>query len=665
MMALPFPRAELTRPLRFKYNKNEFNISIDGESIGTFKFCLSIAKDITHIESAIDIFLTSNPQYIKFYSESDVECEGKIRIPDGAQLIFNHLEKWCDHWHINMDGFATLSKIVDKFGNNNVPLAFKLYEDYNYNYIYNDNIYSIDFNGNFINTIYNNINASTTPSVRTWNLVPEFDLDYDFDIIMYPRNLHESDNQLDSIDNVSIIDMETISLSILTNRLIPLIALRCINNKLEYILDDILSMSKAKYSYFIMCLNDVFKLHKSTAIDLYNELHTRYETDIELLNTDIIHSLSDNNQVLYKLFYDRAGIIADIPNTIPTLIEKFPFQFQEFAIPHISAIPQTPLQWMMTNILAQKDIEIKTHFDKLEMGFRKDVKYNTKKLIYAIHCSDKALSMFLKYQHVLDEDGKLIYNVVNTSASVYEHGLDEHQLKKYCESMIEFIADGERIFNEYREPIEIEGVGIIKMAPINGTYLKKIRNSIYNHRMENKVTLDYKLQQLRKNDATDNQMTCGYSVPDILEECRIKYKDEMILLGSTLKHCLGNYIHSNDLFFRRESVCAQVIIPDFTLGQCYDRNNKPTVASKSFGKWIEMQLDLWYAREIHKEITDNTGIRLNEFETHIDAVRTYVKNKQRTVPFNDIVTHVNTLQHEPSLINVNNNDHVQFIVNPH
>jgi hypothetical protein len=630
MLSVPFGSAELNIPIRFEYDNMGFELNIAGETIGKFKFRLSVAKDITNIEEALDEFLTKNPQYVTFYNHG-VGDKNRINIPDGDNIIFNHIVQWCKHWNIDITEFNKLVDIVNKFGNDTDPLTFKINgQIFDQSTSLITNYTDLMANGTNIEFTNTTICDTTTSNLYQRNehnymLAPIFNMNTEIKFQTLSNTSSQTFNFDDPIVYMDVISNK-IPLYIFRNKLVPLFALKYINPRLQYILDDILNMSKRKYSHFILCLDDIFSI---SSMELLNDISMVHGIDIEDLHKEAVTYMSKDNPAMYRFFYKRADVIAEIINTIPKFIDDFPFNNQRFAIPNISARPQTSLQWMMTNIIALKTINFNSYLKKLDLSFIKDVKGNTKTLLTAIHTPIKTLDMYLKYTHMLTDDGifkdAVMHTKVQGDSNLYEYGMREDELAKICNQMIDFIADGKRIFNEYPDPVDLGEMGIIKMVPVTGTYLKQMRNTIYNHRMEIKITLDYKLQQLHKSSKTNNLMKCDVNLSPELEECRIKFKDEMILLGSTLKHCLGTYTESNDLFFRRENVCAQIRMPTFQLGQCYDREDKITEKSKEFGEWLITNINMWCARLYHEDITAETGIELNDFDDYIDEIGDIVR----------------------------------------
>jgi hypothetical protein len=235
-------------------------------------------------------------------------------------------------------------------------------------------------------------------------------------------------------------------------------------------------------------------------------------------------------------------------------------------------------------------------------------------LLPYIHASDKVLEMYLRYIDALDENGKYkishAIGYVSTSDQtlrmrddvVIPFGMTEDRLKTICTDMLRFIADGKNIHTTYPNPIEIEEYGTIKMSPIEGTLLKQLRNSIFNHRMETKISLEVKLKSLIGNATEEeNAMKCPITLPEELETYRIKRKSDMIGIGKILGHCIGNYTNSSDIFFRKDTVCAQVKIDSMLINQCYDAHNKVTETSQQFNEWLTNALVIFMANSLTKE----------------------------------------------------------------
>jgi hypothetical protein len=168
------------------------------------------------------------------------------------------------------------------------------------------------------------------------------------------------------------------------------------------------------------------------------------------------------------------------------------------------------------------------------------------------------------------------------------------------------------------------------MSPIKGSISRKLQNSIYNHRAETKISLETKLALFVNADGSNDlmQLPTEYTLSNELDQYRIKNKSHMIFLGKDLKHCLGTYAESSDLFFRKNKVCAKVNKKTFNIDMCYDYHNTTTDDSKAFN--LELQNLLWKQKKsmvLHTICTPETNAEYWEMDEHKDALIALVNTK--------------------------------------
>lgn len=160
---------------------------------------------------------------------------------------------------------------------------------------------------------------------------------------------------------------------------------------------------------------------------------------------------------------------------------------------------------------------------------------------------------------------------------------------KRIQHMVQTVYDGARIYSYDKE----NDYGI-SFVPIEGSAMRMLRNSIYNHRqqreMNKKRGLSVKDYPLPKPPI---------ELPEWLEKIRIKTKHEIISAGIECQHCIGSYASSDDIFVREGNVCAQISRSNLLVLQCYDVKDQITKESKSLEKRLTKAL------EPYREVTAN------------------------------------------------------------
>lgn len=142
---------------------------------------------------------------------------------------------------------------------------------------------------------------------------------------------------------------------------------------------------------------------------------------------------------------------------------------------------------------------------------------------------------------------------------------------KKMDMLIRFIKDGAQLLND-----DIPGT-----RRYNGSPVRILETAIWNH------------QRAIENDLSTNipmpneVMPCNKTLPPSWEDLRIKTKLDMVKIGSEMRHCLGSYKDSRDLFFRKGTVCAQVSVQTGKVVQCFDMSNRITSASKDFAQQLK------------------------------------------------------------------------------
>ncbi len=617
MLNVPFPKAVLDAQVRIAYDNDKYRVCVGDVIIGTYSFCLSVAKDFNAIESCIDEHVTKNPHLLRFYSNAGDSDTCLIAIPGGEYLITEHIKHWCYNWNISIIDLMDLNAIVEKFGNDTGTLNLIPTRTNNDGYLNGRIHYSggIDYNLIGTGTVSTTTDFYIPQSQRNYSLSVAFNMNTQFKL-SYVKHKALTDNMLPL--SQQDIQEATISMPMLRHKFLPLFTLSGINTKLRYLFKDILNMSKAKYSYFVECVDEILK--SGISVEYMADIATLHGVDIGQMHRQHLEVMAKDNPIMYRVLYHRSEVIRELIDKLPKFVEDYPFP-SGYAIPNISAKPQTAFQWAITNQLAKRKISIQESLRNLDMNFIKDVKENTKLLLPGIHADDKALLMFLKYRGMLDEEGN--YKKMNNERGypssesmdndVYVYGMSHSDLIDECNKMLDLISDGVDLYERYPDPIEVDDYGIIRLSPVKGTMLKQVRNAIFNHRIEAKITLEQRLKLLRESGNEDDLMKCQVELPEALEVHRIKYKTELITIGKIMGHCIGNYTNSDNYFFRKDSVCAEVNSKTLKVKQCYDKKNTTTEDSTEFKNWLNDQFVIWWATQ-HQELTENLEFEMSDAE---------------------------------------------------
>jgi len=619
MLNVPFPKAILDAQVRIEYDNDKYRVCIGDKIIGTYSFCLSVAKDFDAIESCIDKYVTEHPQLLRFYSTYGDGESCLISIPGGEYLITTHIQHWCRNWNISLIDLIDLNSIVEKFGNDTDKLSLIPNVRHFATNLTGYNHYTSNYD---IDGIISTNNSGTSSfyipqSQRNYSLSVAFNMNTKFTLTYCNAGiLQDSEAPVPDYN----VQRATISLPMLRHKFLPLFTLSGINPKLRYLFKDILKMSKAKYSYFVECVDEILKAELSNFNQaMIKDIAFMHQIDIEELHRSRLEELAKDNPIIHRILYHRSEVIHELIDKLPKFVEDYPFP-SGYAIPNISAKPQTPFQWAITNQLAKRKISIKESLRNLDMSFIKDVRENTKILLPGIHADDKALLMFLKYRGMLTEDGMYkkpaitqVYSSAESYTDIHTFGMSHSELIDECNKMLDLIQDGIELYERYPDPIDVEEYGVIRLSPVKGTILKQVRNAIFNHRIEAKITLEQRLQLLRAAGNEDDLMKCEETLPESLEQYRIKYKTELITIGKIMGHCIGNYTNSENYFFRKDSVCAEVNRNTLTVKQCYDKKNTSTEDSTKFRDWLNDQLIIWWASQ-NQELMPNLAFELENAE---------------------------------------------------
>lgn len=334
-----------------------------------------------------------------------------------------------------------------------------------------------------------------------------------------------------------------------------------------------------------------------------------------------------------------------IVDSFPNCIDKFPFKSLECYIPSLSAYPVTMFQWLITNYISRDNIS-QYSFETNNLpnsNDNKSIRDYTDALLPFISCDEKAMELYCEYMRIDADSVFDFYDSIAgvgmkgflTSAKKYgytnaeiddytgdlSHPSNDTYAYEHIRNMFKFIADGAELYKQYTDPITCDDGYVIKLVPVEGSLLKRVRNSIFNHNEEKKISIEGKLKFLSEGD----MMPCTVELSPTIEQIRIKTKRHLIYSGKELSHCIGGKTDSSDLFFREGTVCAQVGIKDkkISVVECRDKSNAITENSNKLKAILEAEcilLNEKYAdtqTEIFKDKHADYGFIMRN---HIDNV---------------------------------------------
>lgn len=379
-----------------------------------------------------------------------------------------------------------------------------------------------------------------------------------------------------------------------SNYILPAyLSIACTLNETErkYFISDLNSMSDIKLNYYTKTMQSIVFEDCSVYKFAVNYIKNTYNYISEMLK---------KYPTIHK----------NIVDSFPNCIDKFPFRLLDAYIPSISTFPQTRFQWLLTNL------ESCVHFTSaysLAMGVipngntSENIKEATKHLLPYITCEEKAFELYADYMH-FDADSyfDFIDSVSGKNIAGYLHAAEQYgydfsdttrrdddkvptnYVYTRIQDMLRFIEDGKEIYKMYPEPVTLEDGYVVRLSPVEGTLLKQVRNSIFNHREEQKISIEEKMKILHDGE----RMHIDVSLPNSLEQYRIKYKKHMIYSGKELGHCIGSKTESKHLYFRKGNVCAEVShdTNKYNITMCYDKKNQVTDDSKEFKVFLETEL---------------------------------------------------------------------------
>lgn len=366
-------------------------------------------------------------------------------------------------------------------------------------------------------------------------------------------------------------------------------------NTKRYFISDCKNMSDKKLRYVINTLfNEFFDSHPSIVFAYLDDIKA-----FEWITYNIKH---------INVIYTR------VCKTIPNTIERFPFKIINNHIPSLSTFPTTPFNWLLTNYTVTRVGIDSTQCISIDFNnTTKAIRGNTDALLPYIKCPLRAFELFIKYrsletdgtdgQDLCDElydyldslSGKNMvdYMKLSVQKEYYTpeegdkddiHKFDESIIYNHIRDFLHFIDDGKDIKKSYPNEVTLDDGYVLKMVDVEGSLLKQVRQSIFNHHEESKLSIAQKLAILDNGEL----MECDVVCPPKLRPYHIQTKKQMIYYGRELRHCLGGQTSSKNLFFRKGTSCAEVGYNKdrFTVYACLDANNTTTDESIKFEKYL-------------------------------------------------------------------------------
>lgn len=154
----------------------------------------------------------------------------------------------------------------------------------------------------------------------------------------------------------------------------------------------------------------------------------------------------------------------------------------------------------------------------------------------------------------------------------------------------------------------------------NMSVLEMINGSVNNHRIQaeqNRLALE-KYQAIEAN-----REMVKLALPESLEALRIKTSNEMRTAGAECGHCIGSYSQdTHHMFFRKGNVCAMVSMNNGDIVQCFDRNNKNTLASKKFRLYLVTEIkkaNIPFLNTINKKVITREDLYNDNNEVNYDC----------------------------------------------
>lgn len=154
---------------------------------------------------------------------------------------------------------------------------------------------------------------------------------------------------------------------------------------------------------------------------------------------------------------------------------------------------------------------------------------------------------------------------------------------RHAKMIFDTIVDGKNIYKNTKNYFGDD----YPVVEVKGSAVRMLRAALYNHDIEQKINKD-KILMKPCWDLPEPVV----SLPQWVEDIRMKTNHELLIAGKECEHCIGSYearVIPGDLFLRQETICAYVSLPGKSVVQIYDHKNTITPASEK----LRQKLTRW------------------------------------------------------------------------
>lgn len=592
-ISLPFKGVRISVPFGVISENNKYRVCIGEHRTEALPFKASLFSCIEDIQKNVKPIVMHNPKYLELvpYTADGNTDTKELNPVNNDEFVFSFVQLWCQHWRISLQDLSNLAKLSvrkpEPFTGPIKPITFISTASSTYNMFMNNGTGT-----GSISYISSSTTNSTNPYYSSINNVDNLEIIIDTDVVinfmyMPPINMNDNDTFIEP-------ERDSFNLRSINSEYQYMLTVNADIYNGGYVIKDLLKLPYEKFLYF--------KTQYSKVLELFKEQTHLYEqatmANLEKIKVSLVECTKESH------YYGT--LCHMMPNMLKTMYMLIPDHLKEFPldgfcyVPALSTKPKTDLQWALCNhISKQKHTEwcASMIYENKHRSIR--IKENTKLLLPYLNVTDKLMDDYCAYSNVIKPE--------NPSVDWYENNFT---------GLLKLIDDGKKIYAMYPEPMEIEGIGTLKMSSIHGSLLRQLQNSIYNHREEVKVSLEQKLAVLLANDTNkDTLAEPVHKVSDALETYRITKKSHLIHLGKLLGHCIGTKTDSTNMFFRKDTVCAQVNEHSLYISTCLDAKNKNTDKSSAFKAELEELFYLMKKEIILPSILELRGITEEQLDT--------------------------------------------------
>ena len=596
-ISLPFKGVRIPVPFGVISENNKYRVCIGEHRTEALPFKASLLSCFEDIQRNAKTVVMKHPKYLELVPYSPdantvKEDQEELNPVNNDEFVTSFVQLWCEHWHINLQDLSNIAKLSrrkpEPFVGPTKPATITyINSSYNtaYNTIFNNGTGGISY----ITTTSN----TTSPYYSQINNADQLDITIDTDVdinfmCMPPINMNDNDTFIaPERDSFNVRNINTDYQYMLT--------LNADKYNVGYIIKDLLKLPFEKVLYFKSQFNKIMD-------ELKTDIH-RLDMSMTPQFEKIPPHVSFSECTYESHYYIRLcgimpSLLKNMYKSIPDHINEFPFDGFCY-VPELSTKPKTRLQWALCNYIFKQDYA--SYCGSLINGISRSIRIKdaTKKMLPYLNVTDKLLDDYCAYSNVIKPE--------NPSLDWYETQFN---------GLLQLIQDGKKIYAMYPDAMEIEGLGTLKMSPIHGSLLRQLQNSIYNHRSEVKISLEQKLAVLLANDTNQDSLAEPvHKLSEALEAYRITKKSHLITLGKLLGHCIGTKTDLTNMFFRKDTVCAQVNENSLDILTCLDAKNKTTDASNAFRTELQELLYLLKKEMMLPSILELRGLT----EEQLDA----------------------------------------------